>query len=211
MIEGIVGGILTLHSHNPPILHRDLKTLNVLVTSDFMCKVCDFGLSRFETPSNAETLLKCRGTIAYIAPEVYNQLGYFKQSDVYSIAIMMWEILNRLVLGIYERPYQEIKIEFRILSYAILENKRPKIPDSVPKSLNSLIMDCWQVDYAQRPDAKQLMDKLCEVRNEYSLNKSDWDLLCKNQKTKAVPIIVNEQDGNKEKIDGNKEKNRNPT
>jgi serine/threonine protein kinase len=70
MLEEICLGILALHNHTPSILHRDLKTLNVLVTSDLRCKLCDFGLSRFDTASSAQTLIKWRGTYDFIAPEV---------------------------------------------------------------------------------------------------------------------------------------------
>ncbi len=57
----IVSGIKDLHVHK--VLHRDLKTLNLLVTEDWQVKVCDFGLSRFDTSSNLATLNKGRGTL----------------------------------------------------------------------------------------------------------------------------------------------------
>lgn len=69
MLEQTISGIKALHSHDPPVLHRDLKTLNVLVTSEYKCKVCDFGLSRYNTSSNQDTLRQCRGTLAYVAKE----------------------------------------------------------------------------------------------------------------------------------------------
>jgi ankyrin repeat protein/tRNA A-37 threonylcarbamoyl transferase component Bud32 len=64
MLSDVANGISVLHHHNPIIVHRDLKTLNVLVTKDWKCKVADFGLSRFQVDENAPTLHKCRGTYA---------------------------------------------------------------------------------------------------------------------------------------------------
>jgi len=63
-----VKGIECLHTWDPPIVHRDLKSLNLLVNEKWEVKVCDFGLSRFNTGSNLETLVKMRGTFAYCAP-----------------------------------------------------------------------------------------------------------------------------------------------
>jgi len=182
MLEETVMGILALHDHQPSILHRDLKTLNVLVTSDYKCKVCDFGLCRFNTSSNVDTLLKCRGTYAYIASEVYFQKGYFKQSDVYSIAIMIWEFVNRVVTGEYMRPFQDIIVEFQILFQAHVKNKRPPIPESTPQSFTNLITTCWHADYNTRPDAQVLLKELDKIKLEYQQNKETWDALCKNKK-----------------------------
>jgi len=178
MLEETIAGIVALHTHDPPIFHRDLKTLNVLVTADYKCKVCDFGLSRYSTPSNKGTLLKCRGTLAYIAKEVYAQQGFFPQSDVYSIAFMMWEVVNRAVTGQYIRPFHDIKVEFSILMQAHQRNRRPIIPDNVPASLKELIIRSWDGDYQKRPDAKKLLDELIVIRQEYERNRDEWDKIC---------------------------------
>jgi serine/threonine protein kinase len=181
MLKEICLGLLALHSNDPVILHRDLKTLNVLVTNDFHCKICDFGLSRFDTSSNVKTLNKCRGTYAYIAPEVYHNTGYQKQSDTYSIAIMMWEFVNKLLTGEYRRPYHDVKLEFRILLLAHTDKQqRPEIPASTPQSLKDLITQTWDPDLEKRPNAKQLYDRLEDIyTNEYLPQKSTWDSLVK--------------------------------
>jgi serine/threonine protein kinase len=64
-------GINALHTNEPMIMHRDLKSLNLLVTDDWKIKVADFGLSRFDTAEALETLKQMRGTFAYCAPESY--------------------------------------------------------------------------------------------------------------------------------------------
>jgi len=92
----IVLGVQALHTHNPAIIHRDLKTLNVLVTRDYHCKIADFGLSRTDTNTNLGTLLQCKGTYLYIAPECYFNEKTSIFSDIYSLSIIMWEIFNTL-------------------------------------------------------------------------------------------------------------------
>jgi len=184
MLKQICLGLLALHNNNPVILHRDLKTLNVLVTNEIKCKLCDFGLSRFDTSSNVKTLAQCRGTYAYIAPEVYNSNQsnrYQKQSDTYSIAIMMWEFVNKLLTGEYLRPYHDIKLEFRILMIAHgPKQQRPEIPGNTPDSLKMLIIETWQPDWDKRPNAQQLFDRLEDIfKNDYLPNKALWDSLVK--------------------------------
>lgn len=76
-------GIECLHNWEPPVVHRDLKSLNLLVNEKWEVKVCDFGLSRFNTGSNLETLVKMRGTFAYCSPEVYFGEQFSTKSDVY--------------------------------------------------------------------------------------------------------------------------------
>jgi ankyrin repeat protein len=66
------GGTACLHQHN--IVHRDLKSLNLLVTQDWVIKVADFGLARFNNEGNLETLAKMRGTMAYCVPEEHEIL-----------------------------------------------------------------------------------------------------------------------------------------
>lgn len=80
----------------------------MLVTHDFRCKLCDFGLARFDTGSNLHTLQNCRGTYAYIAPEVYAGNKFTLASDLYAVAIMTWEFVVRCIKGKYETPFKEV-------------------------------------------------------------------------------------------------------
>jgi len=181
MLEEIVTGLQALHNHTPCVMHRDLKTLNVLVTQDFHCRLADFGLSRFDTASNLKTLAKCAGTYAYTAPESMDSatFRYTVRSDVYSVAIMMWEFAHRCVTGCYKRPYYEmsVTVEFTFLLQAANKNRRPKIPDNVPPTFLKLITDTWHKDPNQRPDSNQLLERLQAIHKEYEQNKEKWDAL----------------------------------
>lgn len=89
----IARGMYFLHTHDPPILHRDLKSANCLVDSSYTVKLCDFGLARLKECSIKDS--KLIGTPQYMAPEVIKDQIYSIKSDVYSFGILLWEIITR--------------------------------------------------------------------------------------------------------------------
>jgi serine/threonine protein kinase len=93
---GTVKGMAYLHEQDPIIVHRDLKSLNLLLTDDLDCKVTDFGLSRFKAESDERMTGQC-GTYHWMAPEVINSENYTEKADVYSVAIILWEIYTRAI------------------------------------------------------------------------------------------------------------------
>jgi len=101
----IADGINCLHTWIPKIYHRDLKSLNILVSKSWDVKIADFGLARFDTNTNATTMETFVGTIGWNAPELFGGKKYSASSDVYSIAIIFWEMVVRIITGKYLRPY----------------------------------------------------------------------------------------------------------
>lgn len=178
LIETITG-IVALHAENPPIVHRDLKSLNLLVNSENRVKVCDFGLSRYTQGSgDNSTLGKLRGTYAYSAPEVYHGKPYSTKSDVYSIGVIMWELVARVINKSYLRPYKEYKhlrIDFQIIIASAKKGIRPTIPASCPNSLRGLIVRCWDALPEPRPTAEEALAELQKIHEEYMANKPAWD------------------------------------
>jgi len=176
--EQMFRGLIVIHTHKPQILHRDLKSLNVLVSEDWICKLCDFGLARFDTGGNMETLSKLRGTFAYTAPEVYFGERYSDKSDIYSMGILLWEMLYRVINQEYQRPYEEfkrLKLDWQIIHKTATENLRPTIPPSTPVPLATLIRQCIVKDQAGRPDAKEVLQELCQLHAQYRHARSEWD------------------------------------
>jgi serine/threonine protein kinase len=93
MVQGIALGLAYLHSQQPaPILHRDLKSSNVLIDEAWNAKLADFGLARIKQ-ENA-TMTRC-GRPAWTAPEVVKRERYTEQADVYSLGVVMWEVATR--------------------------------------------------------------------------------------------------------------------
>jgi len=173
-------GMECLHNWSPQIVHRDFKSLNLLVNEAWDCKVCDFGLSRFNVPENLKTLAQTRGTFAYCAPEVADSGGlpYTTKSDVYSIGIVFWELIMRVVTGEYHRPYSEfthINFDFQIMINS-KEGLRPTLPSTVPDSLLKLYKACVEQKATNRPSCGEILAKLQAIQNdEYLPNQKQWE------------------------------------
>jgi len=170
-------GLMCLHGHK--IFHRDLKSLNLLVTQQWRVKLCDFGLSRFDTKENMETMKQMRGTFAYVDPAVYNGGAFTAASDIYSLGIIVWEIVNRVVTGKYAQPYSEykhIQFDFQIVVQASKSNLRPTIPDKCPPQFRESITALLDGDQDRRPSLEELSQTLDKIQADYDQDKEKWDI-----------------------------------
>eukprot|EP01114_Cavostelium_apophysatum_P003603 TRINITY_DN1359_c0_g4_i1.p1 TRINITY_DN1359_c0_g4~~TRINITY_DN1359_c0_g4_i1.p1 ORF type:complete len:965 (+),score=241.91 TRINITY_DN1359_c0_g4_i1:2400-5294(+) len=171
-----VKGVNVLHSMDPPLLHRDIKSLNLLLDDSWNIKVCDFGLSRFRTMTNLSSLVEVRGTMAYCPPEIYDEQIFSTHSDVYSLGMVIWELVSTRVLGYYEAPFsqfEDITYDFQILVRAFKEKLRPPIPQGTPKILKKLIEDCWNHDVDLRPSCLSLINQLERLSRALSTSGND--------------------------------------
>ena len=150
-VSDVAVGMEYLHSQG--VEHRDLKALNVLLTGDNRGKVSDFGLSKCEELKTAATsTLGQAGTPAFMAPEFLDENVFSEASDVYSFAIVMWEIWSRQVPWSGLRPMQIMK--------KVDKGERPPIPAGMPRDLRDLMVRAWAHDAAERPTFEELAAKL---------------------------------------------------
>jgi len=175
-------GVACLHSWKPQIVHRDLKSLNLLLDEKWTVKVCDFGLSRFSNAStNQSTLGKLRGTYAYCAPELYFAKKFTTKADIYSVGVILWEMAVRTCTGKYSIPYSEYKqlvFDFQIIIQTAKKDLRPTFPKNIPPVLKELISRCWDPKPENRPETSELITILQEVEKNYQDNQADWDRCC---------------------------------
>ena len=137
---GIASAMEYLHSKN--IIHKDLKTLNVLLDSRNQPKICDFGISMKKGGNT--NLNKSFGTASIMPPEQHKKLEYNESVDVYAFGIMLWEMLTR------EIPFDGID-QAQIIYAVAMKGKRPLIPNNTPKLLDLLIRKCWNQNPQDRP------------------------------------------------------------
>ncbi|WOL11334.1 hypothetical protein Cni_G20096 [Canna indica] len=146
-----------LHSHG--IIHRDLKPENMLLTADQRTvKLVDLGLAREETLT--EMMTAETGTYRWMAPELYSTVTlrhgekkhYNHKVDVYSFAIVLWELLhNRL-------PFEGMS-NLQAAYAAAFKNTRPSA-DDLPEELSMILTSCWQEDPNSRPNFSQIIQML---------------------------------------------------
>jgi hypothetical protein len=136
-----------LHGMHPPILHQDLKPSNLLHDGSGKVKVCDFGLSQVIPEGEEFFNLQPRGTPLYMAPEVLAPGSHplTGKADVYSFAIMMWEILTG------EEPFQEYSDLPAFQRDVHWQGKRLPLPENWPEELKSLFKVMWDADPDIRP------------------------------------------------------------
>nr|XP_021483371.1 ephrin type-B receptor 4 [Meriones unguiculatus] len=165
MLRGIASGMRYLAEMS--YVHRDLAARNILVNSNLVCKVSDFGLSRFlEENSSDPTYTSSLGgkiPIRWTAPEAIAFRKFTSASDAWSYGIVMWEVMS---FG--ERPYWDMSNQDVI--NAIEQDYRLPPPPDCPTALHQLMLDCWQKDRNARPRFPQVVSALDRmIRNPASL------------------------------------------
>ncbi|XP_060706312.1 ephrin type-A receptor 7 isoform X2 [Hemiscyllium ocellatum] len=163
MLRGIAAGMRYLADMG--YVHRDLAARNILVNSNLVCKVSDFGLSRVveDDPEAVYTTTGGKIPVRWTAPEAIQYRKFTSASDVWSYGIVMWEVMS---YG--ERPYWDMSNQDVIK--AIEEGYRLPAPMDCPPGLHQLMLDCWQQERSERPKFDQIvgiLDKM--IRNPNSL------------------------------------------
>ncbi len=151
-------GINYLHTLPKPIIHRDIKSHNVLMTTTahgFLVKIGDFGLAkiRHET-SQQSTNGPVVGTLPWKAPELLRMGRHTEASDVYALGIVFWE------LGTKHEPYEDSD-DSTIIAF-VKAGDRLDIPEDIPESFAELITKAWAQEPKRRPTCQQLLHLLKE-------------------------------------------------
>jgi serine/threonine protein kinase len=153
------------YMHEQQVLHRDLKSLNILLDEEKRAKICDFGLARVVSLEPMSGLV---GTAQWMAPEIFlSQPRYGGPVDVYSFGIMLWELLTS---GL---PFDGVEVAQ--LPKRVVGGLRPEIPRDTPPELAALIASCWHEDPQKRPTFQQISQLLATRR--YAFPGTDLSVL----------------------------------
>jgi serine/threonine protein kinase len=177
MATDIARGMCYLHGQNPPVLHRDLKSLNVLVTATFSCKISDFGLSKvFNERDELEKIKSMKagalehqhslkpstaviGSPLWVAPEVVGSGEVSLKVDVWSFGIVLVEMETRNV-PYYEEMSKDGTTPTSIMLRVESEGLRPKIPKNCLAGIRNLVNRCLQTEASQRPSFDDILEIL---------------------------------------------------
>ncbi|XP_043549318.1 mitogen-activated protein kinase kinase kinase 13 [Chiloscyllium plagiosum] len=169
--SGIASGMNYLHLHK--IIHRDLKSPNVLVTHDDTVKISDFGTSK--ELSDKSTKMSFAGTVAWMAPEVIRNEPVSEKVDIWSFGVVLWELLTG------EVPYKDVDSSAIIWGVGSNSLHLP-VPSTCPDGFKILMKQTWHCKPRNRPSFRQILlhldiasaDVLGTPQETYFKSQAEW-------------------------------------
>ncbi|KAK3002567.1 hypothetical protein RJ639_022062 [Escallonia herrerae] len=161
MALDIARGVNYLHHCSPPIIHRDLKSSNLLVDRNWTVKVGDFGLSRLKQETYLTTMTG-KGTPQWMAPEVLRNEPSDEKSDVYSFGVILWELATEKI------PWDNLN-SMQVIGAVGFMNQKLDIPKDVDPQWACIIESCWCSEPQSRPTFQELLEKLKDLQRQYTI------------------------------------------
>ncbi|KAF9975792.1 hypothetical protein BGZ73_000383 [Actinomortierella ambigua] len=147
--QEIVRGLAYIHHEK--VLHRDLKSMNVLFTRHMEVKLCDFGLATLKVRSASSTTT-LKGTIRWMAPELFAlRPKYSTKSDMYALGMVMWEMAANCTMPFQHQSNNEMVIRF------VAAGEREELPKETPDDYRQWVERCWDHDPLKRPEARDMV------------------------------------------------------
>ena len=163
ILIGSTKGFAYLHATEPmPILHRDIKSENILLTDEFDPRVADLGEARVMAEDHAMTMV---GTPGYTAPEILRGEHYDTSADVFSFSIVMCELmtLRAPYSNLMKNDEGESLLTWSQITAMTQKKKgglRPSLPDEMDDEMVRLVRESWSDDAALRPSFSVIVLRL---------------------------------------------------
>jgi len=150
------------YMHAVDVVHRDVKSQNVLLTKGMLAKLCDFGLARMRSELCTGSM-QWAGTAPYMAPELFAKKRYTAAIDVFAFGVMLWEAVSK------EVPHANLDAA-DIAQRARKDGASLQIVQCWPNSLKSLLKMSLAVDPAGRPSMVQVVEKVDLIVLDFRLD-----------------------------------------
>eukprot|EP01128_Nolandella_sp_AFSM9_P002264 TRINITY_DN1263_c2_g1_i1.p1 TRINITY_DN1263_c2_g1~~TRINITY_DN1263_c2_g1_i1.p1 ORF type:complete len:939 (+),score=131.60 TRINITY_DN1263_c2_g1_i1:301-3117(+) len=169
----VAHGMHAMHTSSPPVLHRDLKSPNILLVSPdpaapVVAKIADFGLSQpMHLPYLIPTSSRLRDVVnpTWLAPEVIEGKAFDLSSDVYPFGIMLWELVARA------HPFGEFHFDFMFeIEDCVKSGRRPTLPVYTPAPFRTLIEECWCRNPRDRVTFFECCERLVDMAADLAPN-----------------------------------------
>ncbi len=158
----IAKGLLYLHSRD--VIHRDLKTANILINAQGQAKLTDFGLSK-TADQKVKTIAERSEAIQWMAPETLGQDVFSVETDIYSYGMVLWSICTG------KKPFANFsEIE---ITQKILKGECEKLDTDMPSELQSLIHKCWSKSPLDRPSLLDILEVLKSMNDKKELSAAE--------------------------------------
>src|SRR5260363_266173 len=151
LLQCIASDLQIIHSHD--LIHCDLHSVNILQSDLKSAYIADLGLSITANIALKSKSDRICGILPYIAPEVLHNQRYTKASDIYSLGIIMWEILYGKPVPFELNSKLQSKLQFQI---RVCDGLRPHIYENTAKCYADLIKKCWNTEPKERPTAIEI-------------------------------------------------------
>lgn len=154
----VTDGVAFLHRRIPPVVHRDLKSMNIVLDRVLNAKICDFGLTQAMGPDKTHISVKDGqggGSPRYMAPETYDSKNQITEKvDVWALGCVLVEIYGGPL------PYSDCNSVEQVVVKIIIHKEAPEIPDSVPLEVQKILKDTLLFEPAQRSRAEDVLTAL---------------------------------------------------
>ena len=159
----IASALVCAHRNN--IIHRDIKPHNILVTKEGIIKVTDFGIAKASNSATITNSSKVMGSAHYFSPEQAKGGFVDSRTDIYSLGIVMYEMLVGKVPFDGESP---VSVAVKHIQNEVVAPK--EIDDKIPESLNSVVLKCLEKNPVKRYQTiKNLEEDLARIENNESI------------------------------------------
>ncbi|EGT36867.1 hypothetical protein CAEBREN_12915 [Caenorhabditis brenneri] len=166
-VKEIADGMHYLHQNK--VIHRDLKSPNILISEEDSIKICDFGTSHLQKKTDSTMMSFC-GTVSWMAPEMIKKEPCNEKVDVYSFGVVLWEMLTR------ETPYANIQQMAIIFGVGTNILELP-MPEEAPRGLVLLIKQCLSQKGRNRPSFSHIRQHWEIFKPElFEMTEEEWQV-----------------------------------